>query len=581
MNKKFLLLSFCRQRNEKHARMRVPIMFRLQSLILMLILIAKSTFHAYSAAATSNNYPSANIFLSVNKKDILVSGTVKDKSGESIPGTTVRIKGTTKAVTANDKGQFAINVPSTESVLVFTFIGYKPLEVTVGNQTTINVTLQESSTNLNEVVIVNMGYGSVSRERLAGAVSSVTSKDVADFPVSSIAEALEGKLAGVSVTSTEGAPGAAINVVVRGGTSITQDNSPLYIVDGVPMDNALNILSPQEIQSIDVLKDVASTSIYGSRGANGVVIITTKNGRKGRTTVSFDTYAGARKITDYLEMMKPYEYVQAQLSQNLMHYNGFLITDTAAINGFYKTYGSAADLGIYKGIPAVNWQQRVFGRSAFSNTQNLNISGGSDQSNFSIIFNRYDEQGIMLASGLDRVFGSVRYENQLGKSVRMGLNARYSNQLILGSGTSSKGTNGSIINAARFQPYDATSNLQLNDPNANFDTAVELSTPTDFATRDMAQALARQFIGSGFLNITFAPGLTFRSTIGYNVGQNTNKSFRGVVNYAVTSYSNLSLYAGYPYVDLGISNSTTINNSNVLSFSKNIKANNRLDITLG
>jgi TonB-dependent starch-binding outer membrane protein SusC len=518
--------------------------------------------------------------LSLNEKDIVVTGVVKDKSGEPIPGATVKIKGTTVAASTNNKGQFTIHVPSADAVLVFSFIGYKPVEVVVGNQTAINVTLEDNSTTLNEVVVVNVGYGTVSKERLAGSVSSITSKDVADFPVSSVAEALAGKLAGVAVNTTEGAPGATINVTVRGGTSITQDNSPLFIVDGFPMDNALTVLSPNEIQSIDVLKDVASTSIYGSRGANGVFIITTKSGRKGRTIVSFDSYAGVRKITNYLQMMKPYDYVQAQFAQNLMHYNGYLLTDSSIYNGFVRTYGSPADFDIYKSIPAVNWQQRVFGRSALSNTQNLNINGGNETSLYSIIFNRYSEDGIMLASGMDRIFGSVRFENQVSKSFRVGINARYSNQLVVGSGTSAKGSNGSILGAARFQPYDAASTLQVNDPNANFDTAIELSNPTSFATRDMARASSNNFISNGFVNLNILPGLSFRSNIGYNITQNDNKNFRGVTTFKVTNYSNLALYTGYPYVDLGKVNSTTLNNSNVLTLSKSFK-NNTLNIVLG
>ncbi|PTQ96566.1 TonB-linked SusC/RagA family outer membrane protein [Mucilaginibacter yixingensis] len=569
MNKKLLLL-LNPQFNNGQARKRR----RIAGLAALLFLLLPAI-----VSASGNN---ASILPAIiSQKDILISGVVKDKSGEAIPGVTVKVKGTGTVTTTNTKGQYMIRVPAPESAIVFSFIGYKTSEVSVGAQTTINVTLQEDATALNEVVVVNVGYGTVSKERLAGAVSSITSKDVADFPVSSVAEALAGKLAGVSVNTTEGAPGALINVTVRGGTSITQDNSPLFIVDGFPMDNALSVLSPNEIQSIDVLKDVASTSIYGSRGANGVFIITTKSGKKGRTVVSFDMYAGVRKITNYLEMMKPYDYVQAQLSQSFQHYNGYLLTDTANINGFYKTYGNPADFDIYKSLPAVNWQQRVFGRSALSNTQNLSINGGSDASIYSIIFNRYSEDGIMLASGLDRMFGSFRFENQVSKGFRVGVNARYSNQLVVGSGTSSKGSNGSILNITRYQPYDATSNLQINDPDANFDTAIDLSNPTTFATRDMSRGLSKQFVGSGFLSINILPSLTFRSNIGYTANQTDNKSFRGVTQFKVSSYSNLALYTGYPYVDLAKGNSATINNSNVLSYSKTLGKNHRVDVVVG
>lgn len=513
---------------------------------------------------------------------VLTGKIQANKGSEPLPGATVQVKGTTNAAATNTNGDFRITIPQNGATLVVKFIGYKSQEIAVTNQTTLLVKLlDDEAVALNEVAIVNVGYGTVLKERATVAVSSITAKDIADFPVSSVAEALAGKLAGVAVNTTEGAPGATINVTVRGGTSITQDNSPLFIVDGFPMENALTVLSPNEIQSIDVLKDVASTSIYGSRGANGVFIITTKSGRKGRTIVSFDSYAGVRKITNYLNMLHPYDYVQQQLTQNLQHYNGYVQPDTAIYNGFVRTYGSPSDFEIYKSVPYVNWQERVFGRSALSNTQNLNINGGNESSLYSIILNRYSEDGIMLASGLDRTFGSFRFENQVSKFLRVGANARYSNQLIVGSGTSAKGSNGSILGTTRYTPYDAVSTVSTSDPDSNFDTVIDLSNPTTFATRDMTRNSSNNFIGNGFVSINILPGLTFRSNIGYNITQNDNKSFTGVTQAKVTSYTNLLLYTGYPYVNLAKTNSTTINNSNVLTYSKQFKSNNHIDIVLG
>jgi TonB-linked SusC/RagA family outer membrane protein len=513
----------------------------------------------------------------------ILSGKVQaNKGGDSLPGATVQIKGTTDAVATNPNGEFKIPIPKAGATLIVRFVGYKTQEIPVTTQTTLLVKLlDDDAIALNEVVVVNVGYGSVSKERLAGAVSSIKAKDIADFPVSSLAEALAGKLAGVSVTTTEGAPGATVNVVVRGGTSITQDNSPLFIVDGFPMDNAMNILNPSEIASIDVLKDVASTSIYGSRGANGVFIITTKSGRKGRTIVSVDNYAGVRKITNYLDMLDPYDYVRAQYTQNRQHYNGYLLADTPTVNNFIRAYGNPADFEIYKSVPNVNWQSRVFGRNAVSNTQSVSINGGDEKSLFNIQLNRSNEQGIQLASGLDRTFGSIRFENQVSKGLRIGANARYSEQLVVGSGTSIKGSNGAIQNAARFQPYDAASNFQVDDPDANFSTAIDLSTPVTAATRDMARGFSKTFVGNGFANFTILPFLTFRTNVGYTVTQVDNKNFKGVTNFKVTNLTNLLLYTGYPVVDLTKSNSTAINNSNAFTFSKTFKVNHRLDVVLG
>ncbi len=554
------------------------IMFRLKrtslaalSLFFILLLLASTALKASEGA---------DISLKSMQADITITGTVKSESGDILPGVSVNIKGTKLTVGTNSQGVYTIKVPNQEAVLVFNYVGYHPAEMPVGNKKTLNVIMKQNTATLEEVQVINVGYGTVSKERLAGAVSSIKAKDLVDFPVSSLAEALAGKLAGVAVNATEGAPGANINVTVRGGTSITQDNSPLFIVDGFPMDNALNVINPNEVASIDVLKDVASTSIYGSRGANGVFLITTKSGRRGRTVISFDTYAGVRKITNFLDMMHPYDYVLAQYAQNIQHYNGAL-NDSTSINGLKRTYGNYSDFDIYKSVPTVNWQSRVFGRDAFSNTQSLNLNGGNSNSIYNFVFNRSVEDGIMLASGLNRTFASFRFENQVTSRLKMGVNARYSNQLIVGAGTSAKGSNNSIGNSARFQPYDAVSNLESNDPDANFDTAIDLSTPTTGATRDMARGVSKQFIGRGFVSFNILPSLTIRSNLGYNITTNDNKSFRGVTNYRVTSLNNLNTYTGYPFVDLNKGNVTVINNSNVLSYSKTFKKDHRLEIVLG
>jgi TonB-dependent SusC/RagA subfamily outer membrane receptor len=230
------------------------------------------------------------------REPAIVGGTVRDAAGNLMPGVSVRVKGTGTVVQTDNNGRYSIKVPDQNAILEFTFVGFKKVEQKVGNRTIIDVVFKENTADLEEVTIVNVGYGSVSREKLAGSVSSITGKDIANFPVSTVAEALAGKLAGVSVSATEGAPGAEIKILVRGGTSITQDNSPLYIVDGIPLENALSIISPSEIASIDVLKDLASTSIYGARGANGVVLITTKTGKPGRTVVCFLKFCGVIKI---------------------------------------------------------------------------------------------------------------------------------------------------------------------------------------------------------------------------------------------------------------------------------------------
>lgn len=209
-----------------------------------------------------------------------VTGQVTDEAGAPLEGVSVIIKGNSKGTQTNKEGKFVISIPASGSVVNFSYIGYKSVTKSVNSSDVILVKLEKNNANLDEVVVI--GYQSIKRKDLLASVASVSAKDLKDIPVNSAAEALNGRLAGVTATTAEGSPDAAIRIRVRGGMSITSDNSPLYIVDGVQVENGLSAIAPQDIQSIDVLKDAAATAIYGARGGNGVILITTKGGRKGK-----------------------------------------------------------------------------------------------------------------------------------------------------------------------------------------------------------------------------------------------------------------------------------------------------------
>lgn len=216
-----------------------------------------------------------------------VSGRVIDsESGETLIGVSVSLKGTTTGASTDANGTFRMNVPASgNSTLVATYLGYKTQEIAVGSQTQITISMQTDAVMLNEVVAI--GYATVQRRDLNSAVSSVNAAQLRDIPINSTAEALTGRLAGVQITQSEGSPNASAQIRVRGGGSITQDNSPLYVVDGVQVEDALSNLAPQDIAAIDVLKDASATAIYGARGANGVVIITTKGGKEAKPTITY------------------------------------------------------------------------------------------------------------------------------------------------------------------------------------------------------------------------------------------------------------------------------------------------------
>lgn len=229
-----------------------------------------------------------------------VQGIVTEKSGEPMIGVNVVVKGTTNGTITGFDGDFALSGVKKGDIISFSYIGYKPLEVKYEGNNQLNVVMEEDSETLEEVVVI--GYGTVSKRDLTGSVASVSADDIAAIPVSSATEALTGKLPGVNITTTEGSPDADIKIRVRGGGSLSQDNSPLYIVDGFPV-SSISDIAPSEIKSIDVLKDASSTAIYGARGANGVIIVTTKSGTEGKTQVDFNASYGYKKATKFMQVL--------------------------------------------------------------------------------------------------------------------------------------------------------------------------------------------------------------------------------------------------------------------------------------
>src|SRR4029079_19496131 len=304
-------------------------------------------------------------------------------------------------------------------------------EVSLGTKTSFDVVMKEEASNLNDVVVI--GYSSIKRKDLTGSVSSISSKQLKDFPLASAAEAIQGKLAGVTAVASEGAPGADIIIRVRGGGSITQDNSPLYIVDGVQVENALNLISPQDIASIDVLKDASTTAIYGARAANGVIIITTKGGRPGKTQISYNGSFGWRELPKTMDVLSPYDFVVWQYERSRGN-----ATDSA---NFAQTFGTTWDtLANYKNVPPVNWQEEVFGRNAPYQSHNVSLSGGDKNTTFNLSLSANLEDGIQIESGFDRYLVNFKIDHKVSDKLRIGFTTRYLDQRVDGIGTTNSGT---------------------------------------------------------------------------------------------------------------------------------------------
>lgn len=502
-----------------------------------------------------------------------ISGTVTSKeSGDKLPGVTVRIKNTSTGTQTDADGQFHLKVPDGQTVsLVFTYVGYQALTVNASPATAVKAQLQLSNANMNEVVVV--GYGTVSKGNFTGSASSINAqKELKDVPANTVAEALAGRLAGVQVTTTEGRPGAEILIRVRGGGSITQDNSPLYIVDGIQVENALSLLSPQEIQSIDVLKDAASTAIYGARGANGVVIITTKGGKDMPTRVSYDGYMGVRSIVNQLPVLSPYDYVKYQYK--LYNYQ----TDDDTRKAFRDKYGRWDDLELYKQVPATDWQQEVFGRDAINNTHSVAVTGGNKTTSFNLTLNNTSEDGIMLESGYRRTMAAFRFDHTAGKRLKLGITTRYSRQRVDGVGTSATGSQGTnrLRNAVRYKPFIAPGDEDVVDVfDPEYANLTNLTNPVLLAHNELKYDYRNDANLNGYLNFTILDGLTFRSVVGFtSTGTRTN-TYNGYVTSIARSNADM------PVVTIATGETTTFTNANTLTYSRTFKNLHQVDLLAG
>jgi TonB-linked SusC/RagA family outer membrane protein len=509
-------------------------------------------------------------------QDITVAGKVVDANQTGLPGVTVVVKGTTKGTSTDGNGNFSLTVPS-GSVLIISSIGFLTQEVAVTGPT-LTVVLGENTKALEEVVVI--GYGEVARGDVTGSVASVNAKQIKDIPVNSAAEALNGRLAGVQITSSEGQPGADARVRVRGGGSISQDNSPLYVVDGIQVENALSVISPQDIQSVDVLKDAAATAIYGARGANGVVIITTKKGFEGRTTVTYNGFAGFRRITKTLDVLKPGEFLDYQYERASR-----ASADLASFRGAYGSRNYTGDtLNLARQSPFTDWQREVFGRDAFQQTHNLTVSGGGKGTTFSLSLTRNTEQGIQVNSDFERTLLNFRFDNKATDKFRFGFNVRGNDQTINGAGTASGGLGSSsrLRNTVQYRPF--TNNLGTGiaiDPTEPDEEYYLLSGGTSGLINPLVVSQAeyrrnstRLGNASVYASYKFGKNLTLRSTVGLDYQINRAEAF----NNKTTGVARQN--GGFPTASLNTGTQITLNNSNVLTYTLK-KGKHEFDALLG
>jgi len=483
-----------------------------------------------------------------------VSGVVKDPTGETIIGASVVVKGTTSASITDLNGSYKLNVPENGKVLVISYIGMEKKEVPITGSV-INVTLQNNDRSLDEVVVI--GYGTAKRKDITGSVASVKSEVLASIPVSSVAEAISGKLAGVQVTTTEGSPDADIKIRVRGGGSITGDNSPLYIVDGFPVTSISDIPS-NDIEDLTVLKDASSTAIYGSRGANGVIIITTKSGKSGKITVNYNSFVTWKKNEKTMSVLTAPDYAKWQ-------YELAMLKDGKS-DSYEQYYGSYSDIGLYNNVPTNDWQNEVFGRTGFTFNHNLSIMGGTEKSTFALSYNHINDKAIMQMSNFKRDNVNFKLNNKLSKSMTLDFMTRYSGTEINGGGANEQNEKSSadsrLKNAMIYTPFPIK-NLTSTSGTTDDTEVGNLYNPLLSISDNDRQQKRKAFNTAGGITWEVFNNLKIRSEVGYDNNQRSDYRFYGTTTY----YSKNSVpIQNQPAVILTNDQTTTFRTTNTVNF---------------
>jgi TonB-linked SusC/RagA family outer membrane protein len=487
----------------------------------------------------------------------VLSGTVTDAAnGEALAGATVQVKGTNVGATSDARGQYRLSVPAGGTVLVFSFIGYQPAEVTIGNRSVIDSKLTATDNVLSEVVVV--GYGVQNRRDVTTAIGSVRARDLANQPVTSFDQAIAAKIAGVQVLQTSGAPGAALSVRVRGVGSISAGNDPLYVIDGIPLsrdtkfatggtntqfpDNPINVLSTintDDIESIEVLKDASAAAIYGSRGSNGVVLLTTKRGKEGKTIINYDAYVGSQQVTKKLDLLNAYEY--ATLNAEGRN-NAYLdrnptgkITDPTSVRE--KGVGAPSTvippeivpyLNGQQGLTNTDWQDAIF-RTAPIQNHTLSISGGKDNVKFYVSGNYMDQRGVVINSGFKRYSARANVDIKSGRlTVGANLNPTYAkHDLIKSEGPYlGEGVIGLAVQIPPIWPvYNTDGSYNFQGNGWGYGTT-SLLNPVALANEISDKLSQIRLLGNVYAQYEITKGLSYRLNLGSDVNSFQRDYFR-------------------------------------------------------
>ncbi|WP_153801233.1 SusC/RagA family TonB-linked outer membrane protein [Foetidibacter luteolus] len=521
--------------------------------------------------------------LLVFSQSLTVKGTVKDASGKPVSGASVLVKGTSQGATTADDGTFSITVPSSSATLEFSFVGFASKSVPLNGQATLDIVLEESRSQLNEVVVV--GYGTQKKSDITGAISSIRNKDFKDQPVSNVAQSIQGKVAGILVSSPSGTPGAGLLVSVRGS------NNPLYVVDGVPMisesnsalSTSYNIegeevgsgqnlssisdINPDDIESIEILKDASSASIYGARAANGVVLITTKRGRNAKTEFSFNSFSGIQKVARKIPFLSSKEFVA--LTEDARK------QDLALYQSDPSLFPSDFDPAVltnplpdsWNSNVNTDWLNEIFRTAPISNLQ-LSARGGNDKTRFFIAGNYFDQTGIVIENFFKRASFRLNVDNKVSDRVSIGANAAFSYTRNRRSFNDNTYT-GVVTNAIGASPLEPV----YNDDGTYSDfTEYQASWLSDNPVKSAKEIKAfssnYRFIGTVFADIMLAKKLKFRTSFTADYTNLTDDQFFDPITTDAETVGGKAVKAFF--------RNTTWLNENILSYSTDIGSKSHL-----
>ena len=508
-----------------------------------------------------------------------INGTVVSDAGEPLPGVTIILKGTTTGTVTDLEGNFSISVPERPGTLVFSFVGFTPKEVSFTEATTFNVTLGEDTKALEEVVVV--GYGTQKRADVTGAIATMDAEKLTERPLQRVDQALVGQMAGVRVQQTSGVPGQGFRVQVRGSGSITAGSEPLYVIDGFPLDvsaqnsgggfstgNPLDNINPNDIQSIQVLKDASAAAIYGSRGANGVVIITTKSGKSGKPRITYNSYYGWNETARKLDVLSGEEWIDRAIeSINYAWVNsgeGRTANQTSAereaILGSFNRGLILDERWLdpdHEGLMLVDWQDEIF-RKGFVQNHQVTASGGTDAIKYYVSGDYLDQEGIAIGVGYKRYSGRANVDVTASDRLRFGLNLNPSYSIVNDPGVEGKDQQMHI--AVGFQPVvEASTGLDVNvGENEPYRWGVSRVSPVAVIRNSIGDREIFRTLISTYGEYDILEGLAFKTTFNFDIADATDKSFTpSFVDRNRTAFGNFSGYRRLTYV-----------NENTLSYNK-------------